>query len=430
MLPDQVSVLVAGGGASGFMTAIAAAEAGVTGIHLLEATPEPLGKVRISGGGRCNVTHACWDPRALVGHYPRGSRALRGPFSRFACGDAVAWFAERGLELVEEPDGRLFPRSNRSASVVALLRQAALRAGVQLHLGAALQQVQALDGGGFQAQLRVSEPGLPRGQQQRVATARLVLATGAHPSGRQLAASLGHRIVPPVPSLFSLALEHHPLAALAGVTMDPVDLELRLASAQGQVSAACLRQSGPVLITHRGLSGPALLRLSAFAARDLQAVAYRAELRVNWAGGRSPAAIGSLLDDLRRQQARRQLGSWRPWPELSRRLWLHLLAQQAIDPLQRWAELRREQQQSLVQALVNSRFAVSGRGPFGEEFVTAGGVDLAELNMATMESRLCPGLQLVGELLDVDGVTGGFNFQHCWTSGWLAGQQLARASAI
>ncbi|MBM5800881.1 MAG: NAD(P)/FAD-dependent oxidoreductase [Cyanobacteria bacterium K_DeepCast_35m_m2_023] len=426
MLPDQVSVLVAGGGASGFMAAIVAAEAGVTGVHLLEATPEPLTKVRISGGGRCNVTHACWEPRALVGHYPRGSRPLRGPFSRFASGDAVAWFADHGLELVEEPDGRLFPRSNSSASVVAALRQAARRAGVQVHLGAALQQVRVADGAGFQAVVRSSDGTPARAQQRPLACDRLVLATGAHPSGRQLAAALGHRIVPPVPSLFSLTLGADPLSALAGVAMDGVDLELRLPgqAAQGG-SAVRFRQSGTVLITHRGLSGPALLRLTAFAARDLQAAGYRAELRVNWAGGRTPELLRTELEGLRQQQARRQLGSWRPWPELSRRLWLQLLAQAGLDPQQRWADLRRDQLQALVQALGNSTYAVVGRGPFGEEFVTAGGVDLAQINMATMESRLCPGLQVVGELLDVDGVTGGFNFQHCWTSGWLAAQALA-----
>jgi len=205
--------------------------------------------------------------------------------------------------------------------------------------------------------------------------------------------------------------------------MDPVDLELRV----GGPAGACFRESGVVLITHRGLSGPALLRLSAFAARDLQAAGYQGELQINWAGGRTAAQMDALLADCRQQQARRQLGSWRPWSELSRRLWLHLLEAAGIEPQLRWAELRRVQQQQLVSAVTASRYRVAGRGPFGEEFVTAGGVALGEVNLATMESRLCPGLQVVGELLDVDGVTGGFNFQHCWTSGWLAGQALAEA---
>jgi len=426
MVPDEVAVLVAGGGASGFMAAIVAAEAGVTGVHLLEATAEPLGKVRISGGGRCNVTHACWDPRSLVGHYPRGSKALRGPFARFASGDAVAWFADHGLALVEEQDGRLFPRSNSSESVVAVLRQAARRAGVVLHTGVALQQVSRREQGGFQCRLRLAAgAGVSN---LSVGCRRLILATGAHPSGRQLAASLGHRLIPPVPSLFSLALAGQPLQPLAGVAMDPVDLELRLDPDRAEQSRH--RQSGVLLITHRGLSGPALLRLTAFAARDLKATGYTGELRVDWSGGQGVDAIADLLDDLRQQQSRRQIGSWRPWPALSRRLWLHLLGEVGIDPLQRWAALRRDAQRRLVQALTASRYRVAGRGPFGEEFVTAGGVDLGEINLACMESRRCPGLQVVGELLDVDGITGGFNFQHCWTSGWLAGVALAAAGPI
>ena len=428
MVPDAVDVLVAGGGASGFMAAIVAAEAGVAAVHLLEATAEPLTKVRISGGGRCNVTHACWDPRSLVGHYPRGSRALRGPFARFASGDAVAWFADHGLELVEEEDGRLFPRSNSSASVVAVLRQAARRAGVVLHTGVALQQVSRHEQGGFQCRLRLAAATGAGVSSQTMTCRRLVLATGAHPSGRQLAASLGHRLIAPVPSLFSLALDGQPLQQLAGVAMDPVDLELRLDPER--VDQPRHRQSGALLITHRGFSGPALLRLTAFAARDLKATGYSGELRVNWSGGQGPDSVAALLDDLRQQQARRQIGSWRPWPALSRRLWLHLLTVAGVDPLQRWADLRRDPQRRLVQALTASRYRVGGRGPFGEEFVTAGGVDLGEINLASMESRRCPGLQVVGELLDVDGITGGFNFQHCWSSGWLAGQAIATAGTI
>ncbi len=321
---ERWPVVVAGGGPAGFMVAITAAEAGVRGVHLLEATPEPLTKVRISGGGRCNVTHACWDPGELVGHYPRGSRALRGPFSRFAAGDALAWFNDHGLELVEEPDGRLFPRSNRSSSVVNTLRRAAAAAGVRLHTGVALQAA-APAPGGFALQLR--------GQPHPVTAQRLVLATGSHPSGRRLAASLGHGQVPPVPSLFSLALADDPLLALAGVAMDPVGLTLELPA------GGPLRQRGTVLITHWGLSGPAILRLTAFAARRLQACRYRARLRVDWSGGRSQGDLEQLFQQARVSQARRQLASARPWPELSRRLWQHLLGRAGVEPLRRWAEL-------------------------------------------------------------------------------------------
>jgi predicted Rossmann fold flavoprotein len=424
MLPSRVSVVVAGGGPAGYMAAIAAAEAGATDILILEATPEPLHKVLISGGGRCNVTHACWDPRALVGHYPRGGQALRGPFSRFATGDAVAWFGARGLELVEEADGRLFPRSNRSSSVVDTLRRSARQAGVRSMEGQALQAVTALASGGFRLSLR--------GGGELLAD-RLVLATGSHPSGLRIAASLGHGRVAPVPSLFTLALAPHPLAALVGVAVDPVLLELEpppppAAQPPSGRRQERHRQQGPLLITHWGFSGPATLRLTAFAARDLRAWGYRATLRVDWTAGLSANDLEARLAAARVEQARRQLGSVRPWPALSRRLWVHLLEASGVEPSLRWADLGRAQQRTLVQALRQSRYGIGGRGPFGEEFVTAGGIPLGEVNLATMESRLQAGLFLVGELLDVDGVTGGFNFQHCWSSGWLAGQALAAAS--
>ena len=411
--PESWSLVVAGGGPAGFMAAIAAAEAGLQRVLVLESTPEPLGKVLISGGGRCNVTHACWDPRELVGSYPRGGKALRGPFSRFAAGDAVAWFDEHGLELVEEADGRMFPRSNRSTSVIQCLRQAAQRAGVQLRTTQALQAAAVDASGGFQLQLRDGS---------QLQSRRLVLATGSHPSGRRLAESLGHGLVAPVPSLFTLAFKPNPLLPLAGVVMDPVRLELSLAGER-------FRQEGPVLITHWGLSGPATLRLTAFAARALHQAGYRAQLRVDWSGGRSQPQLEELFASCRRDQARRQLSNARPWPALSRRLWQHLLSQQGVEPERRWADLGKRQQQGLIESLRNSVFDVAGRGPFGEEFVTAGGVPLGEVNLATMESRRVPGLHLVGELLDVDGITGGFNFQHCWSSGWLAGQACAEAAA-
>jgi hypothetical protein len=436
MLPSRASVVVAGGGPAGYMAAIAAAEAGLKDVLLLEATPEPLHKVRISGGGRCNVTHACWDPVALVGHYPRGGSALRGPFSRFAPREAVAWFAAHGLQLVEEADGRLFPRSNRSASVVDTLRRAAQAAGVQTREGTALQAATPRARNGAAA---AGEPGAAgagfqltlRGGAQLEAD-RLVLATGSHPSGQRIAVALGHGRVDPVPSLFTLSLAPHPLAALAGLVVDPVELVLEPPAGAAPLSRGGPRhrQRGPLLVTHWGFSGPAVLRLTAFAARDLRHWGYRANLRVDWSGGLSQAELESLFANSRRQQARRQLGSVRPWLALGRRLWLALLAGCSVDPALRWADLSGSQQNRLIGALRQSRYAIAGRGPFGEEFVTAGGIPLGEVNLATMESRRQAGLYLVGELLDVDGVTGGFNFQHCWSSGWLAGQALAAAPAV
>ena len=423
--PEHWSLVVAGGGPAGFMAAIAAAEAGLQRVLVLESTPEPLGKVLISGGGRCNVTHACWDPRELVGAYPRGGKALRGPFSRFAAGDAVAWFDAHGLELVEEPDGRMFPRSNRSSTVIHCLRQAAAAAGVVLRTHAALQGAQRHAAAGFSLTLRDGAC---------LQADHLLLATGSHPSGRRLAQALGHGLVPPVPSLFTLACKPNPLVALAGVVMDPVALELELDEEALQEPlpagmASRFRQQGPLLITHWGFSGPATLRLTAFAARALHQGGYRATLRVDWSGGRSLPQLEQLFAACRHDQARRQLSNARPWPELSRRLWQHLLAEQGVELERRWADLGKRQQQGLIECLRRSVYRVAGRGPFGEEFVTAGGVPLGEVNLATMESRAVPRLYLAGELLDVDGITGGFNFQHCWSSGWLAGQAIAAAAS-
>ena len=407
----EFDLLVVGGGAAGFMAAITAAEAGLQRVLVLEATAEPLTKVRLSGGGRCNVTHACWDPGELVGHYPRGQRPLRGPFSRFASGDSVAWFSDRGLDLVEEDDGRMFPQANRSSAVVDCLRTAARRSGVQLITGAPVQSVARDLSGGFVASCRGGG---------RFHARRLLLATGGHPSGRRLAAQLGHRLIPPVPSLFSLTLDAPQLQGCAGIALDDVSLTL-------EVGQERFRQIGRVLITHWGLSGPATLRLTAFAARTLQASRYRATLNVSWCSGSSHANLLEALQEQRTQAARRTLAASRPLADhLPRRLWLSMLHEVGAAPDQRWADCPARVEQGLLDQLKFCRYPVKGRGPFGEEFVTAGGVDLGEINLATMESRCCPGLHLAGELMDVDGVTGGFNFQHCWTSGWLAGQAAAK----
>ena len=396
------------------MAAITAAEQGVKRVLVLEGTPEPLQKVRISGGGRCNVTHACWDPRELATHYPRGSRPMRGPFSRFACGDAIAWFDDHGLALVEEPDGRMFPEQNRSEAVIHCLQTAARAAGVQMRSRVMVQRVEGDSGAGFVVE--------GRGLSNPLKTQRVMLATGGHPSGRQLARTLGHHIVSPVPSLFSLALQAPELAACSGIALDDVGLDLKLGEQR-------FRELGRVLITHRGLSGPATLRLSAFAARALHESRYKGELTVDWSAGLGRKGVEAGLQDARHQQAKRTLSAAKPFPHLPRRLWQAFLAQVGLNGERRWADLPVKAERNLVEVLCAQRLVIQGRGPFGEEFVTAGGVDLGEINLATMESRKVPGLYVAGELLDVDGVTGGFNFQACWSGGWLAGQAIAAALA-
>ena len=401
-----------GGGAAGFMAAITAAEQGVKRVLVLEATPELLSKVRISGGGRCNVTHACWDPAELVGHYPRGQRALKGVFSRFAAGDAIAWFADRGLVLIEEADGRMFPEQNRSEAVIQCLKRAALKAGVKVQTRAMVQRLSVQSEGGFLVD--------GRGLDQPLSAQKVMLATGGHPSGRKMAENLGHQLVPPVPSLFSLSLEASALKACSGIAVDDVGLELKLNNQR-------FRHVGRVLITHRGLSGPATLRLSAFAARALHGSRYRGELRGGWSAGLGRSGVEQRLKQWRQEQARRTLAAAKPFDHFPRRLWQAFLMLAGADGERRWAELPVKSERRLVEILCAQPLSIQGRGPFGEEFVTAGGVDLGEVNLATMESRRCPGLYLAGELLDVDGVTGGFNFQACWSGGWLAGQSIALA---
>lgn len=415
LITDPWDLLVIGGGAAGFMGAIAAAEAGIRRVLVLEATADPLTKVRLSGGGRCNVTHACWDPAELASHYPRGQRPMRGPFSRFATGDAVAWFADHGLELVEEADGRMFPRQNRSEAVIHCLRMAAKAAGVQLRPRAMVQRVTAQPGGGFAVH--------SRGLDLPFRARSLLLATGGHPSGRKLAESLGHHVVPPVPSLFSLRLQTTSLAGCSGIAVDQVGLDLTLSDHR-------FRQIGRVLITHRGLSGPATLRLSSFAARALHQSHYRGELKLDWSAGLGRERVKQRLQQWRQEQARRMLSAAKPFQHLPRRLWQAFLEQSGVVGEIRWSDLKLKTEARLVEILCAQRLLIQGRGPFGEEFVTAGGVDLGEVNMATMESRCCPGLYLAGELLDVDGVTGGFNFQACWSGGWLAGQAIASATPV
>ena len=249
---------------------------------------------------------------------------------------------------------------------------------------------------------------------------KLMLATGGHPSGRRLAQSLGHNLVPPVPSLFSLSLQAPALAACSGIAVDAVGLDLKLGDQR-------FRQLGRVLITHRGLSGPATLRLSAFAARALHQRHYKGELKVDWSAGLGRSGVEARLQDFRYQQARRTLAAAKPFEHLPRRLWQAFLKEVGLNGERRWADLPLKAERQLVEVLVGQRLLIQGRGPFGEEFVTAGGVELGEINLATMESRRVSGLHLAGEVLDVDGVTGGFNFQACWTGGWLAGQAIAAA---
>lgn len=405
------TIVIAGGGAAGFFAAIAVAQGSPNDrVIVLEAGPEPLAKVRISGGGRCNVTHACFSPAELVQFYPRGGKALRGAFSRFQPRDTIAWFQERGVTLKTEADGRMFPTTDDSATVVDCLRRSALEGGVELRVRSPLVTVEKV-GSRFQLTLA---------QGDRLTGDRLLLATGSSPQGYRLAQHLGHSLIPPVPSLFTFHISPtgpgDSLTDLAGISLSGVDLRL-------SVGDQTLTQHGDLLITHWGLSGPAILRLSAWGARLLHDRRYQAQLLINWCPTHTQEQLRQTLLHLKTTAPRKHLANYR-LPDIPQRLWQHLLTQAQIPHQHRWADLSKTQLRSLIQHLQTSSYTIQGKGAFKEEFVTCGGIPLGEVNFKTMASRRCDGLFLAGEILDIDGITGGFNFQSAWTTGWLAAQGL------
>jgi len=402
------SIIVAGGGAAGFFAAITAAEAGAR-VTLLEKGPEFLSKVRISGGGRCNVTHACFEAREFASAFPRGEQALIGPFRRFQVSDTVAWFEARGVRLKVEPDGRMFPTTDSSRTIIDCLVGAARAAGVTLRANCAAERVTRRPQGDGAFEVAVTGG-------ETLVCDRLLLATGGcrAPALGALAVSLRHTLEPPVPSLFTFHIASAWLRALAGVS---------LPAAEVCVPKTGLRESGPLLVTHWGLSGPVILRLSAWGARPLHALDYKFPLLVNWLPHLRAESIAGELQARRDRDAAKYVVNV-PITPLPARLWGGLAGIAGVEPATRWSSLTREQQHRLVQQLTRTEFAVSGKSLNKDEFVTCGGVRLGEVNFKTMESRVCPGLYFAGELLDLDGITGGFNFQAAWTTGWLAGRAM------
>jgi predicted Rossmann fold flavoprotein len=410
---------VVGGGAAGFFAAIACAEKlGAAGdVTLLEATAHPLAKVRVSGGGRCNVTHACFEPRELVKRYPRGGRELLGAFHRWQPRDTIAWFAERGVELKTEEDGRMFPVTDDSATIADCLIQAAERAGVKIvtSLGVRTAEGRPAPGAGREALPPLFH--LTLTDDRSLTCDRLLLATGGNRSsaGLTIAEKLGHTIVPPVPSLFTFHIDDKRLEGLSGVSVE---------NATAAVGDTKLRESGPLLITHWGLSGPAILKLSAWGARELAAMKYEFPLIVNFAAPHTRDSLVRELAAVREAHPRKQIAPWSPLP-MPQRLWERLVTSAGVAATAPWAQVGNLALGALAAQLTAAEFQVVGKSLFKEEFVTCGGVRLREVDFRTMESRVCPGLHFAGEVLDVDGVTGGFNFQAAWTTGWLAGQAMA-----
>lgn len=403
-------VVIVGGGAAGFFAAIACAEAAPgPDVTLLEKGPQFLAKVRISGGGRCNVTHACFEPREFSNRYPRGERAMAGLLRRFQARDTVAWFEQRGVPLKTEPDGRMFPTTDSSETIVLCLMRAAQAAGVKLFTNRGVDHVSVFPDGRFHLDLSNGET---------LTCDRLLLATGGARSAAlaALATGLGHNIEPPVPSLFTFQINVPWLRDLAGIAVP----------AEVTIPGTGLRETGPVLITHAGVSGPAVLRLSAWGARELHAKDYTFPLHLKWLPQQDDNSLAAEIDRLRQASPARLVTNC-PIAPLPARLWEKLVTASGIGAQTRWAELSRSHKHALIQQLLRTVFPVSGKSLNKDEFVTCGGVPLAEVDLKTMQSRICPGLFFAGELLDIDGITGGFNFQAAWSTGWIAGRAMANA---
>ncbi|WP_036487555.1 NAD(P)/FAD-dependent oxidoreductase [Myxosarcina sp. GI1] len=403
-----MNVIVIGGGAAGFFGAIAAAETDrKLKVTLIEAGRKPLAKVRISGGGRCNVTHNCFDPALLVQNYPRGGKALRGAFTRFQPRDTVNWFESRGVKLKTEVDGRMFPVTDNSETIINCLTEAAAKAGVVLRTGVGVKSV-TKPNDNFQIELKNGEV---------LNCDRLLIATGSNPLGHRWAKNFGHKIESPVPSLFTFNIKDVRLQDLAGVSVQNVRVKLGTGKNK-------LEQTGALLITHWGISGPAVLKLSAWSARNLFDRKYADNLEINWLPEYNAEFLKNYLLQIKTESPKKKILGYCPL-KLPKRLWQSLINYVGISEQKIWTELSKKESNKLVAELVQGQYQIKGKGVFKDEFVTCGGVSIKEINFKTMESKKCANLYFAGEVLDIDGVTGGFNFQSAWTTSWLAGKTIA-----
>ncbi|WP_375446740.1 NAD(P)/FAD-dependent oxidoreductase [uncultured Fibrella sp.] len=406
MSSRQLAII--GGGAAGFFGAIAAAEADPTAtVTIYEKGRQVLQKVRVSGGGRCNVTHACFDHKKLVTHYPRGDRWLRPLLTQFDTATTVRWFEGRGVPLKTEADGRMFPTTDSSETIIDCLLGTARKLGIRIQTSCGVERLEPLATGGYVLHLLTGE---------RTQADRVLVATGGYPQAPSYGwmPEQAEPLQSPVPSLFTFNTPDNPLLDLAGVSVP---------MARVQVVGTKQQQSGPLLITHWGFSGPAVLKLSAWAARDLANCGYRFTLRINWLPDKNEDQLRVVMGTFRQQHPKKQVTSQNP-VGLPARLWEAFCAEAGVTEGLRWADLPGKMQNRLIERIGNSQFAVAGKSTFKDEFVTCGGISLGAIDPQTLESHAHPGLFFAGEVLDVDGVTGGFNFQNAWTTGYVAGTHL------
>lgn len=397
-------VIIVGGGASGFFTAINLAEQRPDlRIAILERSNEVLSKVKISGGGRCNVTHACFVPNVLAKYYPRGERELKGPFHTFCTGDVMQWFEDRGVALKIEDDGRIFPESDSSQTIIGCFLEEATQLQIKIIKQTIVKKIEKSENGWMIATSK-----------DTFSCQQLVMATGSNIKVWDLLKTVGHSIVNPVPSLFTFNIKDERINDLMGVSAEMVSVK---------VKDTQLKATGPLLITHWGMSGPAILRLSAWGARELFDKNYQFQLVINWT---NDYVFDEVLEELmqQKQQHPKKTIFKHPHYQLTHRLWQQLVKAAGISEGTIWADVPKKQLVQLTEQLTQAHFQVNGKSTFKDEFVTAGGIDLKEVNFKTMQSKLHDNLYFTGEILNIDAITGGFNFQNAWTTGFLAAQAI------
>ncbi|MCO4753095.1 MAG: NAD(P)/FAD-dependent oxidoreductase [Bacteriovoracaceae bacterium] len=412
MSKDTKVIVIIGGGASGFFAAIEAASTlksqGIEGeVHIFESAPRFLNKVKISGGGRCNVTHNQFDTTLFCQNYPRGKHELRSPFTKFQALDTVEWFKKRNVKLVAEEDGRMFPSTNKSDTIIECFMTQAQSLNVELHPRCGVQKITKQDGL-FHLEIKNYKP---------ISAHKVLIATGSSKAGYTLASSLGHKITELAPSLFSFKIKDALFRDLSGVSFQNAILSLK---ADGKK----FTQQGPTLITHHGLSGPAVLKLSAWAAREMKRDNYKARLLVNWSGIDSLVEITKAYDLLKNKNLNTLIKNASP-TFFTKRFWHNFLDYVGIEQDRKWSELSKKSFNKLIEYTKATPLDIQGQNRFKDEFVECGGVKGKEIDFKSMQSKICEGLFFSGEILDIDGITGGFNFQNAWTTGYIAGQSMA-----
>jgi predicted Rossmann fold flavoprotein len=407
-LENKYDIIIVGGGAAGFFTAINAAELCPNlKIAILERGKEVLTKVKISGGGRCNVTHAEFIPKDLTKNYPRGAKELLGPFHTFMTGDTLAWFEQRGVEIKMEEDGRMFPISDSSQTIIDCFTSEISRLNIELLTSHPVKSIVKKE-----AHWEITTG------KDLLRCQSIVMATGSNPKMWNAIESLGHDIIPPVPSLFTFNIKDQRIVDLPGVA---TEASIKVVDDKKKV---ILESEGPLLITHWGMSGPAILKLSAWGARSLAPLSYKFEIQVNWLLHDTEEDTIAQLMRLKTKNAKQTLHKYTQF-DLPKRLWQSLLMASGINEAEIWADISKKKLQNLANQMTQSIFQVDGKSTFKEEFVTAGGVDLRGVNFKTFESKVHPHLYFAGEVLNIDAITGGFNFQNAWTSGYIVAKALA-----